>query len=299
MKSDTEILNEAAHKSQILRCLTDVESQELKLRLMDIHNYLISVCDKYGLTIMMGGGSCLGAIRHKGFIPWDDDLDLMMPRADYNQLISLFEKGQIDEKYHFEYPNKEKDVKNPFLKVFLKGTRYVDAFDDNDHFPSNIYVDIFSMDFAPNNLIIRKIKAIISDSLQFICTCTLYSQYPSNNLRNLYNQDKESLRRYKVRLALGKLFSFLPHYKWIYLFDNFNAKSKKSDNVTIPTGRNHYFKETQPKYIFLPVKKVPFENTFSYVANDYHTYLTKLYGDYMKIPPLEKRERHFIVEFKL
>lgn len=69
--------------------------------------------------------------------------------------------------------------------------------------------------------------------------------------------------------------------------------------MTVPTGRNHYMKETLPVNTFLPVKKVDFEGTKSYVPGGYDSYLTHLYGDYMKMPPVEKRERHFIVEFKL
>ena len=122
MKTDTEILNDIARKTSILRLLTEGECALLKRTLFQMHNDIIALCDKYGITIMLGGGSCLGAIRHKGYIPWDDDLDLMMPREDYEKLIKLYEEGKINEKYLFEYPQKDRDVKNIFLKIYLKGT---------------------------------------------------------------------------------------------------------------------------------------------------------------------------------
>ena len=69
--------------------------------------------------------------------------------------------------------------------------------------------------------------------------------------------------------------------------------------MTVPTGRNHYLKETLPVEAFLPVKEVKFEGEKAYVPGGYDAYLSHLYGDYMKLPPVEKRERHFIVDFKL
>ena len=299
MKTDTEILNRIATSSSLLRLLTEDECAQLKRTLLQIHNDIVEICDAHGIRIMLGGGSCLGAIRHKGFIPWDDDLDLMMPREDYEKLIKLFEEGLIDKKFLFVYPNPKNDVKNTFLKIYLKGTICKDIFDDNDLSPSSIFVDVFPMDYAPNNMLYRRVKAFLSDFLQAVCTCTLYSQYESNNLELFYKQDVDAWKRYKLRMLIGRLFSFSSHAKWVYWFDRFNAHSKKSKFMTVPTGRNHYLKETLPVGAFLPVKEEIFEGSKAYVPGGYDIYLSHLYGDYMKLPPEGKRERHFIVDFKL
>lgn len=298
MKKDAELLNEIARKTNILRHLTEEETKKLKTILLEMHNEIIQTCDRYNLTIMLGGGSCLGAVRHKGFIPWDDDLDFIMPRKDYEILIKKYEEGHIDKRLHFEYPNKEKDVKNAFLKVFLNDTVFKDIFDDKDAFPSSIFIDIFPIDFAPKCLILRKIKGFLSDMMQFICTCTLYCQYPSKNLKMFYSQDKDAERRYQLRMIIGRLFSVFPHRKWIYWFDSLQKRSKSSPIMTIPCGRNHYLGEALPASVFLPVVESEFEKEKTYIPNQYHKYLFNLYGNYMQIPSEENRERHFIIDIK-
>lgn len=297
MKTDTELLNSISQKTDFLRQLTEDETIKLKKILLDMHNYIIEVCDNNNLSVMLGGGSCLGAVRHKGFIPWDDDLDLMMPRADYVKLIKLFNEGKIDLKYHFEYPNLNKDVKNTFLKVFLKDTVYEDLFTEKETFPAAIFIDIFPIDYTPSNKINRKMKGTLSDILQFVCTCTLYSQYPSKRLKMFYKQDPQAHRRYNIRMMIGYIFSVIPHRRWVYWFDKFN-NGKPSEMMTIPTGRKHYLPETLAANTFVPVKECTFEGCKSYLPNDYDRYLSNLYGDYMQVPPVEKRERHFIVDIK-
>lgn len=87
MKSESQIMSELSHKVDYLRELSSEESAQLKNAILDIYKDVAALCDKYELTYMMSGGTCLGAVRHRGFIPWDDDLDIMMPRADYNVLL--------------------------------------------------------------------------------------------------------------------------------------------------------------------------------------------------------------------
>lgn len=90
MRRTADYLNEVANNDNLFYELSEEERIELRLCLLSIYNDISQICVKYGLTLMLGGGSALGAVRHKGFIPWDDDMDLMMPRKDFEVLKSVF-----------------------------------------------------------------------------------------------------------------------------------------------------------------------------------------------------------------
>lgn len=143
MKSKKQLMTELSHKVDYFRMLTDEESALLKKTLLSIYKNIADVCARNDLTLMLIGGSCLGAVRHKGFIPWDDDLDLLMPRKDYNKFISLLEKGGLGDKYEFTYAGSTIDSRVPFIKVYLKNTLDVEIGIENSPQPKGIFVDIF------------------------------------------------------------------------------------------------------------------------------------------------------------
>jgi len=298
MKSDTQILNELATKSNYLHRLTDEESASLKKMLLIMYDDIAELCNRYNIMFMLGGGTCLGAIRHGGYIPWDDDLDLMMMRYDYERLINLCKKGELGDDYEIEYPNKQADSKNTYFKIYRKNTLDNELYNENTPFPRGIFIDIFPIDYAPKNKSLRFVKGFMSDLLQAISTCVLYAQYPSNRYRDFISLSKDSLKRYNKRVLIGNILKIIPHRLWVYWFDKLNSSSKSSHFVTIPTGRKHYMGETQPLSTFIPVKYHMFEGRQCPVPADYDRYLTSLYRNYMEIPPIEKRERHMVYQFK-
>lgn len=299
MKTDTQLMNEIAVETGYLKPITPAEAQTLKDTLLDIYRAIAALCDKYGLTYMMGGGTCLGAVRHQGFIPWDDDLDINMPRESYIQFIELCKKGELGEKYEIDYPNKQHDCKNLHLKVYRKNTLDVEIIAENAPGPKGVFIDVFPMDFAPHSKIMQRLKGALSDCLIVICTSVLYTEYPSKHYHDFMHQTSEGIRRYRMRKIIGKFFGIIPHKKWVWWFDRFNAQTKKTNYVTYSTGRRHFVGEIQPLSTFLPVQKGLFEGMEVNLPANYDQYLKGLYGDYMKIPPVEKRERHFVYKLLL
>ena len=126
MKSYKELLNERANNGTVLRQLSQEEAQGLKAILLKIYQDLAKVCEEHCLTLMLCGGSCLGAVRHQGFIPWDDDLDMIMPRKDYERLKQLLLDGAMGGQYEFLFPAKGHDSLCMFMKIYRRGTKCVE-----------------------------------------------------------------------------------------------------------------------------------------------------------------------------
>lgn len=299
MKSDSQIMNELAKQSSLLVEMTDEQRQALKAEILQIFLDVQALCTRHNLRVMLAGGSCLGAIRHKGFIPWDDDLDVIMPRADYEKLISLLKQNVLGDRYEFSTPDSKNESATVFLKIYRKNSLFIDLFNISTPFPKGIYIDVFPIDAAPNNKVLRSIKGIISDGLQFCNILTLYAKYPNDAIRSYMAQSKHMLFRYRVKCFLGRIIGIIPRQKWIWWYDQFVKDERNNGIWTVPTGRKYYRGEALNKEIFVPAQECIFESQKAFVPNDYDAYLTNLYHDYMQLPPVEKRERHFIVKFAL
>ncbi|HBJ76821.1 MAG TPA: LicD family protein [Porphyromonadaceae bacterium] len=299
MKNCKKIKLSLAIKTGICHILSQEELKSLQELLLEMYKDVASLCDKYGLEYMLAYGSCIGAVRHQGFIPWDDDLDIMMPMASYEQLITLCDKGELGDKYEIGVPRRDKDNFITFLKIYRRGTTFIELTNINTPFLKNICIDIFTMDFAPKNRIFRVLKGLISNCMRFICTCVLYSQYPSEEERKLKSYSFITKIRYKLAYTVGKIFGIIKHQKWIWWFDRFNFCTRNTGFMTISIGRRSYYKEVHPVECFLPTKKAIFEGIEVNIPSDADIYLTAAYGDYMRIPPIEEREKHFIYKFDI
>lgn len=260
--------------------------ETLNKMLIDIDN----IAKMHNLNCILSGGTLLGAIRHKGFIPWDDDVDLMMLRADYDKLKDIIEKDYSD-KYIVEVPDKNKTI-NKMMKIYLKGTKYVEI--SNEGWPQNkyIFIDIFPIENLPKRYKIR-------GRLYFVCirasSVSADLWYPSKTILNKCKTDKELRKQFLIRRLYGIFVSFFSPHVWTKLSQIFAVYPKETGKVTIPSGFT-YFREIFDKKVFEDLIEVEFESNKYYSPKDYDLYLKNLYKDYMQIPPVEKRERHIAVE---
>lgn len=300
MKSNREIMNELARSSKLLYELSEEESAKLKSLLLSIYQDVANVCEEHSLTIMLIGGSALGAVRHKGFIPWDDDLDVCMPRSDYNKLIDLLSKGVLSDSYTYTTPSNNNDSKNNHLKIYRKNTTDAEIFESNMPFPKGVFLDVFCLENAPKPGLFTKLRGKIVDFIQMLSVSALFAQYPSKEYTEYMRGSKDAYKQYKLRLLLGKIaLCIASHKKWAYWSDKTSQYSKASNYCTIPTGTRRYCGELLPKDVFFPVSKGVFEGIEVSLPHDVDKYLTNMYKNYMWIPPVEKRERHFVYKFSL
>lgn len=299
MKSYKDLLNEAAVESSLLKEMSEAERKALQGCIVDIYNRVYSVCVENKIRIMMAEGSCLGAVRHKGFIPWDDDMDVMMPRTDYDRFIELCEGGALGEEFDFRHPQGEKESSSPFMKVYMRDTLITGIGGKNDRFPQCVFLDIFPLEGIPANKIWRKIKGFVANALRLIGNTVMESGKMSDELCEFYQTDKRLYSMMRRRRMVGHLFSFASHRQWVRWYDKWVRCSDMSGLIGIPTARKLYDGETLPATAYLPPIEGEFEGVKVWLPADVHRYLENLYGDYMWIPPVEKRERHFIREMEL
>ena len=286
--------NYASLKSSIdnLYEITDEDIKKMHEVLLEIYDDISVYCEKHSLKLMAGGGTTLGAIRHKGFIPWDDDMDLDLIREDYEEFIKYFDE-ELGNKYDLLAPGYKKGSNCFLMRVMKKDTTLLNMIDEVSPYPTGIYIDITPLDYAPETKTVQRIKGVVADILRFISYSVYWKQYRSKSLK-AYMSQSEGRKYYQLRIVVGTLFSFRTSEKWFKTFDDF-IKGKPSKYLTVAAGRRKYYGEIYSKNTFFPLQKVPFEDRQILVYNDPDTYLKGQYGDYMKIPDPKDREQHLCI----
>lgn len=297
MKSFKALMNSLSNDPS-LRQLTDEEVVKLRATFLRAYRDLAACCEKYKLTVMLIGGTVIGAVRHKGFIPWDDDLDVAMPRDDFEKLKRVFVK-ELGDKYILSSPNYKNNANNRFPMMLVKDTLFVEAGNSAEDEVSKIKIDIFIIENVPSNPLIQKIKGVWCSVLMAMGSYEETYENQDECLKKYMCKTKEGTKAYKRRIFFGRLFSFYKFQKWMNIVDRACQYKKKTNLMGIPSGRGHYFGEIRPAKTFLPTSIGEFEGIKVKMPGNTDDYLTNLYGrDYMTLPPIEKRERHFIMDIK-
>lgn len=244
--------------NEILRKIQYVEQ--------DILDYVVEFCEKNSIEYWLDWRTLLGCIRHKGFIPWDDDIDIAMPRNEYNKFIELFKKRKENENFELIDDSME-NYNLSFAKI-----RSLKHFSSENNEKVGIWIDIFPLDYYSNEEI-SKLETL-----------------------NLCKQKISDLKRNKKNLINKILLKFF-RIKRKKLYKELNKKKNNGKNDILSYALNHeekiwYFDKKE----IYPLIEREFHNIKYKTPNNYDYYLKKEYGQYMVLPKKEDRRIHLKIE---
>ncbi len=255
---------------------------------LEILKDILKICEEYHIECFMTSGCAIGIERHQGFIPWDDDIDLGMLRDDYNVLVEVLKRDYKDK---YTVMNATENTLYPFqhANIMKNGTKCTPVMFDGIKFDFGIDIAIYPFDVVPDDIKKRKKQ------------CRMLFLY--SKLRLVRDIKKPHLMMSPLQNKLVWTVCYIAHYgmkvfgvsrKWLNLqWLKWAQKYNKEDSKNVCC-----FSSTHPldmmisKEELYPLIQKPFEDILMNVPNQNHNYLTRMYGDYMTLPPLEKRKNH-------
>ena len=258
----------------------------------------IAVCEKYNLRYFAVYGTAIGAVRHHGFIPWDDDIDVAMLREDYDQFCKVFHK-ELGGDYNLLTPEIDGRYACTVTHIQKKGTKFISESSQDLKCEQCIFMDIFPLDYVAGDkraALKQARQANIFGRLLFLVG-TAYPVIPYKGLKGTMAAYACWLIHYALKL-LGIKPQFL-YGKYVAAAIHYNESPEKSEYVTSFEYAGG-LKDRVKKDDLFPLKRVPFENLEINIPANNHDFLTKVYGDYMKIPPKEERVNHMplVIQFE-
>jgi len=261
--------------------MNDDTLKQLRGVMIELLDEFVRVCEEQKYTYFLIAGTLLGAVRHKGFIPWDDDIDVAMPRSDYEKFIDYYEndkesayyvlsnRAPINTYYHY----------NSFTKLCKKGTKFAEITRDEENY-CGIFIDIWPYDNCI--LITAPFQTFFIKLWLKLYKIRTYDFIPRNKKRARL---KNILHRI-LPLHLCKMLKRAAEK--LYLLHN----NYKTNYISFFSGLYSLRKETHKYNSVFPLSKIVFENKYYNAPHDVHNYLKKMYGNYMELPPEEKRKIH-------
>lgn len=267
-----------------------VETRSIQLMLVDMLKVFHDFCQKHSLRYFAIGGTALGAARHHGFIPWDDDIDIGMPRSDYELMIDIFNKENTNQRYVLESPfSPDPFFPYPYSKLYDTQTTVI----ENMYHPlkRGLFLDIFPLDGIGNTPkgadgIFRQINYL--SFVRKMITCAPSPQ--KSRLRNLF-------------LTISRPFIVLSGIKLKTIRTKIDRKCKRIqyDESDLVANFLGYWgeKEIVPKSVLGNPILLPFENIQICCPEKIDAYLTHVYGDWRTPPPKEKQITHHDIVYDL
>lgn len=254
-----------------------IEIEELRKIQVEILDNVVAFCEKNQIQYWLDAGTLLGAVRHKGFIPWDDDIDIGMLREDYERFSELFNHQRGSSQYVYRSCEIDKNWHLPFGKVIDTTTLLL-----QDGHEIGINIDVFAFDKAPDDEVLFQKMYDKRDFYKLLNSIQISKHAPRGNM----------IRRAAVR-CLRAILRVLPKYYYIRKIEKQARKYENSNYTTIGSFNGEYNIKPCDIALVAELTEGEFEGKTYKIPAGYDKWLTAFYGsDYMQLPPVEKRKRH-------
>ena len=266
--------------------LSENETLQLQKKSLEMLLFFKDFCDKHGLRFYFCGGCLIGAVRESGFIPWDDDVDVFMPREDYEKLIEIFNEKSGSNRYFLQVSTKEKLTKNLFATICDSDTTFIKSYQADLDINHGIVLDILPIDGCPSS----KFKRIFQMVNALFYSLYLIGEAPLNNGK---------LIEIAGRILLGLIPSRSLRFKIAMSCKKRMTKYKIEDceYVTELCSGPYYMKKKYSAKDFSDTVYLDFEGYKMPAMVGYDAYLSEAFGDYMQLPPENERVCHHELEF--
>lgn len=262
--------------------LSEEQLAQLKNTELQILKEFDKLCKTNGLTYFITAGTLLGAVRHKGFIPWDDDIDVVMLRKDFKKLNGVCKKA-LPEGLFLQDKKNDKGYPFHFDKIRLDNTEVVDPFLEGVNMHKGIYIDVFPVDKCPEN------NKLAQFMFKWVST-TSYALIAKQNKDFDFDYTKKSahmLYHFMIKMPRGFVIAMRDFVVGIF---NVFCSGKKLCTVS---GAHGFPRETYKSEWFEEKIMLPFESGEYPAPKGYDSLLTNMYGDYMKPPDDDEKSGHF------
>ena len=254
--------------------------EPLQEKCLEMAEYFVQFCKENDLLCYLCGGGAIGTLRHKGFIPWDDDLDFFMPRKDYEKLAQLWPQ-KADSRYQLSKSNENYIDRNLFITIRDTQTTCIKPYQQDLDIPHGLALDVLPLDYYPTNELSRKKQVIAALVYSLFCAQTIPEKHGGI-----------------MKLGSQVLLALVPSKKLRYkIWKKAEAEMTKytkeeSDGITELCSGPYYMKKKYPISSFEDALWLPFEETELPIPIGYDAYLKTAFGDYMTPPPVEKQVGH-------
>lgn len=253
------------------------ETRKMQLKGLEMALFFDEFCKKHHLTWYFCGGCCIGTLRNKGFIPWDDDVDVFMPRKDYEKLKRIWKNTP---EYSIQYTTKNYLTQNQFLTICANNTTFIKTYQKDLDINHGIVLDVLPLDGCPTGF-----KRKCQKFWALLYSLFIVGKAPDNHGKAVNLVGSAVLGIFKGKKVRYKIWRFCEKQMTKYPIE-------KCDYITELCSGPHYMQNEYPKSCFDHAVRMEFEGHQMAMPSGYDTYLRMAFGDYWKLPPKEKQVCH-------